>query len=234
MKTILLKFAGPLQSWGTNSKFETRDTDRFPSKSGVVGIISAAFGYERDDDEKIRRLNQLDFAVRIDQAGELLNDYHTARRYNTKGVPFKHSYVTNRYYLQDAVFTVALGHKDGEWIDSIEKALKYPYYQPFLGRRSNPLTADFFIAKEKIDVMKCLETLEWQAAPWYKRKNKVDKLAIYADADLIGQGPSTMIKDRVLSFSQREREHGFRPIRRKYVPIINEAIVDEHNVFDNF
>ena len=53
MKTILLKFAGPLQSWGTNSKFETRDTDRFPSKSGVVGIISAAFGYERDDDEKI-------------------------------------------------------------------------------------------------------------------------------------------------------------------------------------
>ncbi|MFB0972276.1 MAG: CRISPR-associated protein Cas5, partial [Neofamilia sp.] len=63
MKTILLKFAGPLQSWGTDSHFETRKTDFYPSKSAIIGIIAASFGYERDDNEKIQELNELDFAV---------------------------------------------------------------------------------------------------------------------------------------------------------------------------
>lgn len=233
MKTILLKFAGPLQSWGTDSKFETRYTDRFPSKSGVLGLVSASFGFGRDDDENNQQLNQLDFAVRIDQPGELLHDYHIAQQYNTKGV-FKRSYVTDRYYLQDAVFSVALGHEDESWVDDIEYALKHPYYQPFLGRRSNPLTADFFIASENKDVVTSLEKLEWQAASWYKRKNKVEKLAIYADADLIEEGASTMVRDRVISFSQKERKHGFRPIKRKYIPVIDHAVTKEHNIFDAF
>lgn len=232
MKTILLKFAGPLQSWGTDSKFETRHTDRFPSKSGVLGLVAASFGFERDDDENNQRLNQLDFAVRIDQPGELLHDYHIAQQYNTKGV-FKRTYVTDRYYLQDAVFSVALGHENRNWIDEIEYALKHPYYQPFLGRRSNPLTADFFIASEDQDTMSSLEGLDWQAAPWYKRKNKANKLAIYADADLIEEGPDMMARDRVISFSQKERKHGFRPMKRKYVPVIDHAIREEHNVFDS-
>lgn len=233
MKTILLKFAGPLQSWGTDSKFETRHTDRFPSKSGVIGILSAAFGFKRDDDANIQKFNQLDYAVRIDQEGELLKDYHIAQKHNKKGA-FDRSYVTNRYYLQDAVFTVALGHEDEEWMASIEKALRYPYFQPFLGRRSNPLTADFFIANNDSDVMTNIENLKWQASPWYKRKYKVDKLTIYADANLIEHGSISMVRDRVLSFSQRERKHGFRPIRRKCVPVIDDIAVEDHNAFDSF
>ena len=55
MKTILLKFAGPLQSWGTDSHFETRHTDFYPSKSGVIGLIAAGLGYGRDEDEKIQK-----------------------------------------------------------------------------------------------------------------------------------------------------------------------------------
>lgn len=233
MKTILLKFAGPLQSWGTDSKFETRYTDRYPSKSGVVGLLSASFGFKREDDENIGQLNDLNFAVRIDQVGELLNDYHTARKYNEKGI-FQHTYVTNRYYLQDAVFTVAIGHENEQWMDAIEKALKNPCYQPFLGRRSNPLTADFFIGTTTDDVMTSLEKLDWQAAPWYKKKNKIERLTIYADADLISQGSSRFIRDRVVSFSQKERKHGFRPIKRKYVSVIDHMITEEHNVFDGF
>lgn len=234
MRTILLKFAGPLQSWGTDSKFETRYTDRYPSKSGVIGIISASFGFERSDDERNQRFNQLDFAVRVDQTGEFLHDYQVARRYNKKGIPFKHPYVTNRYYLQDAIFTIALGHEDKKWINTIENALKNPYYQPFLGRRSNPLTADFFIGTTDTDVVRSLEKLDWQASPWYKRKNKVEKLAVYADADLINEGSSTLIRDRVVSFSQKERKHEFRPVKRKYIPVINHKIVEEHNAFDGF
>ena len=39
MKTILLKFSGPMQSWGTDSHFETRHTDHHPSKSAVLGLL---------------------------------------------------------------------------------------------------------------------------------------------------------------------------------------------------
>ncbi|MBR0232783.1 MAG: CRISPR-associated protein Cas5, partial [Synergistaceae bacterium] len=37
MSTLLLKLAGVLQSWGVESKFETRRTLGFPTKSGVIG-----------------------------------------------------------------------------------------------------------------------------------------------------------------------------------------------------
>ena len=39
MATLLLRLAAPLQSWGMDSKFETRKTGREPTKSGVVGLL---------------------------------------------------------------------------------------------------------------------------------------------------------------------------------------------------
>lgn len=44
MSTLLLRLAGPLQAWGTESKFETRRTEREPTRSGVVGLLMAALG----------------------------------------------------------------------------------------------------------------------------------------------------------------------------------------------
>ena len=69
MATLLLRLAAPLQSWGSDSKFETRKTDREPTKSGVVGLLAAALGLRRDDTEGLARLNGLRFAVRADQEG---------------------------------------------------------------------------------------------------------------------------------------------------------------------
>ena len=39
---------------------------------------------------------------------------------------FDRNYVTNRYYLEDAVFVVALSHTDDSFIDIIKGALKIP------------------------------------------------------------------------------------------------------------
>ena len=103
----MLKFAGPLQSWGTNSHFETRHTDFYPSKSAVIGMIAASLGYRRNEDVKIRKFNDLDFAVRVDQHGNLLRDWHNAKSDNRKD-----PYTTNRYYLEDAVFVVAISHQN--------------------------------------------------------------------------------------------------------------------------
>lgn len=78
MATLLLRLAAPLQSWGMDSKFETRKTNREPTKSGIIGLLSAALGLRRDETEEIEKLNQLRFAVRVDREGSLLIDYHTA------------------------------------------------------------------------------------------------------------------------------------------------------------
>ena len=160
MKTILLKFAGPMQSWGTDSHFETRHTDLYPSKSAAIGLIGAALGIRRDDD--IKELVDIKFAVRVDQEGSLLKDYHIARKYKTSG-DIEGTYVTERYYLEDAVFVVAISHEDDNLIEKIYEALKRPYFQMFLGRRSIPVLADFILGNFDGDIRTALEKCEWQA-----------------------------------------------------------------------
>lgn len=224
MKTILLKFTGPLQSWGTSSHFETRYTDRYPSKSGVIGLIAASLGYSRDDDLKIRELNKLDFAVRVDQEGTLLKDFHIATKYKPNG-NFDRTYVTNRYYLQDALFIVAIGSTDHELIDRIAKGLRNPYYQQFLGRRSLPLTADFFIKISDSGVVESLVNLPWQASKWYKKKNEYcfdNELLVYADSYLSDSSSTYLVRDSVESFSQNKRLHDFRSVSKFQISVVKD------------
>ena len=47
MATLLLRLQGPMQSWGTTSRFDERDTQLEPSKSGVLGLVCAALGRDR-------------------------------------------------------------------------------------------------------------------------------------------------------------------------------------------
>ena len=135
MKTILLKFSGPLQSWGTDSHFEIRHTDFYPSKSAVLGLIAASLGWRREDD-RIETLNRFRFAVRVDQPGSMLKDYHTAHKPEIKrgGILDYKTYVTTRYYLQDAVFVAALGLEDAQNVEKIAAALRFPIWsnRPFM------------------------------------------------------------------------------------------------------
>lgn len=219
MKTILLKFSGPLQSYGTSSHFETRYTDYYTSKSAVIGLLVACLGYRRDEAEKLSELYILKFAVRIDQDGTLLRDYHIARSYKDKGVESK-TYVTNRYYLEDALFIVAISGMD-ELIDTLIKAIQSPYFQPFMGRRSLPVPVDFFLGESAEDILNSLRNLPWQAAPWYKKKKAKEKqgvgerisLEVYADAEIFKEGQiskSKLRRDVPISFSQKGRQFAFR------------------------
>ena len=183
MKTILLKLSGPMQAWGTDSHFETRHTDNRPSKSGIIGLIAASLGYKREQDNEIRGLNELDFALRVDQIGTSLRDYHTVHKYKSNGAPDR-TYVTNRHYIQDAVFVVGISHHDDVLIEKIAESIQKPYFQPFMGRRSLPLPADFYLG--------------------------VDKLTIYADARLINRASGRPRRDRVTSFSRKERKFDLR------------------------
>ena len=130
MSTLLLRFAAPLQAWGTESKYDIRKTDREPSKSGIVGFLAAALGRRRD--ESVEDLNALRVGVRVDQEGKIIQDFHMVHKDE------KTSYLTRRYYLSDAIFVVGVEAQD-EDIDilkELEYAVKNPVYPLFLGRRS--------------------------------------------------------------------------------------------------
>ena len=217
MKTILLKLSGPLQSYGTSSYFQTRYTDYYPSKSAVLGLLAACLGYRRDEEEKLRELSTLKFAVRIDQQGGLLKDYHIAIT-DKEIVEIPQTYVTNRYYLEDALFVVALSGMD-ELIDTLIEAIKSPYFQPFMGRRSLPVPVDFFLGVSAEDILDSLRNLPWQAAPWYKKKKRKQgigekiSLEVYADEEILKDekiSKSKLRRDIPISFSQKGRKFAFR------------------------
>lgn len=228
MKTLLLKFSGPLQSWGTKSNFNTRNTDPYPSKSAVIGLIAASLGYRRDQETELIKLNELDFAVRVYQPGNICCDYHIVRVCDDNDKP-KTTYVTNRYYIEDGVFVVAISHRDESYIDMIDKGLKHPYFQPFMGRRSLPLPIDFILGKTDEGAIESLEKLDWKASKWYKVRNNDQKvsLEVYADSKLISSKSLNLKKDRPISFSFTERKFGFRYEAITIVEVDNK---EEENV----
>ena len=134
MPTLLLRLQGPMQSWGTTSRFDERDTQLEPSKSGVLGLICAALG--RDRSESVDDLAALQMGVRVDREGVVLRDYQTATGIvNAAGkVDMKRTVVSPRYYLSDAAFLVGF---EGEraLLDQIHQALKTPHWPLSLGRK---------------------------------------------------------------------------------------------------
>lgn len=221
MKTLTIKLAAPLQSYGNEATFNYRTSYHYPSKSAILGMIAAAMGYRRDDDQHIQQLNQLAIAVRIDQPGTILSDFHIVE-YNRKKNERK---LTYRDYLQDAVFLVAISGK-GNQIDEINEALRHPRFQLSLGRRANvpagPLKTMIFDDRDPIEI---LSNVRWQASTWYQRKlrnNHFIDIEIIADAELLPDKRNFLVKDQVGSFSQKGRYHKYRAVVSIHVKLSND------------
>ncbi|MCR4392391.1 MAG: type I-E CRISPR-associated protein Cas5/CasD [Candidatus Acetothermia bacterium] len=134
MATLLLRLQGPLQSWGTRSRFDHRDTWPYPTKSGVVGLLAAALGRDRRED--VSDLAALMMGVRVDRKGVLKVDYQTARNIIPASLSSPNRDVQSwRYFLSDAAFLVGL-EGDGELLRQLHEALKNPRFPLYLGRKS--------------------------------------------------------------------------------------------------
>lgn len=138
MPSILLRFAGPLQSWGSPAIQSTRPTDLYPTKSAVQGMIGAAMGLSRT---QLHKVPPFHFGVRIDQPGRLLKDYQTLSRWD-KPSP-KTKWLSDRYYIEDGSFLVLIHQDDPQILQTIYQALKRPVYPLYMGRRSNPIPLNF-------------------------------------------------------------------------------------------
>lgn len=213
MATLLLRLAAPLQSWGMDSNFETRKTNREPTKSGVVGLLAAALGIGREEPEKLDPLKRLRFGVRIDQEGTFLVDYHIARkekktRKTTE--PAVIPYVTYRHYLSDAVFLAGLESEDIAFLQEIAQALFYPAFPLFLGRRSCPPTMPLCLGIRDKGLKTALTEEPLLVPAWRKPDPGPRRLVLEALSDEPGAVPR---RDQPLSFSQTHRQFGYRAVR---------------------
>lgn len=136
MPTLLLRVQAPMQSWGSRSRFDDRDTELEPTKSGVLGLIAAALGVPRDNWTDLAPLTRLRFGVRVDREGIPRTDYHTAQE-------GRNTAVTRRHYLADAAFLVGL-EGEAPLLTRIENAVRNPVWPLFLGRKSFPPARPLF------------------------------------------------------------------------------------------
>jgi CRISPR system Cascade subunit CasD len=134
MATLLLRLQGPMQAWGVQSRFGVRDTAREPSKSGVIGLLCAALGRKRS--EPVDDLAALRMGIRVDKAGSVLMDFHTAKDVLKAGGGIKNTEISRRYYLADAAFLVGFESDDVSLLETLHTALHNPRWMLFLGRKS--------------------------------------------------------------------------------------------------
>lgn len=158
---LVFRLYGPMASWGDVAVGEVRPSYTHPSKSAVLGMVAAALGIDRDEEEKHRALAAgYGFAIRVDSMGVPLVDYHTAqvppsgtgrnrrvfstRRDELYTLPryALNTILSRRDYRMDALATVAFWARTATPPHSFEEicgALERPAYLLYLGRKSCPL-----------------------------------------------------------------------------------------------
>lgn len=217
MATLLLRLAAPLQAWGADSKFETRKTNREPTKSGVIGLLAAALGLRRDESEGLARLTGLRFGVRVEREGQLLVDYHTAKTQDEKN-----SYVTYRHYLQDAVFLAGLESEDAALLQQLQDALQHPAFPLYLGRRSCPPALPLCLGLRQGSLQEVLQT-EPPLCP-----GKLYRMVLDADP----QEPGAAVqRDVPVSFDPHHRQYGYRSARELWLTMSDGPESTGHDPF---
>lgn len=210
MSTLLLRLTAPLQAWGSDSRFETRRTGREPTKSGVIGLLAAALGRSRAD--SIDDLCCLRYGVRVDQEGQLLRDFHTAHQGD------KTTYLTERYYLCDAVFLVGLESEDREFLQTLEQALRAPVFPLFLGRRSCPPTLPIALGIREGSLVDELKQEPWLASPWMQRRYREKPLLrLMTDSGCSGRKIG-MLRDFPVTFHISARSYAYREME-EHLPV---------------
>lgn len=157
MEYLLFRLYGPLASWGEIAVGESRHTAAYPGKAALLGLLAAAIGIRRDEEERQLALaSGYQFAVKVLSTGSLLRDYHTTQvpdsvgkfAYRTRrdelviGKERLGTILSNREYRCDGLALVAVRALDGApfSLRELRDALLMPKFHLYLGRKSCPLT----------------------------------------------------------------------------------------------
>lgn len=230
MPTLLLELSGPMQSWGTESRFTRRASEHMPSKSGVIGMLAAAQGRRRTD--PIEDLVALRFGVRADQPGTVQSDFQTAIDWRTgKSMPLSY-----RHYLADARFLVGL-EAERSLLEGLAAQLVSPKFPLYLGRRSCPPARRIVRGLREKPLRQALAEEDWLASDRHRRSlPRTVLLAISRDV-LEGDEDEAQFaqrRDVPRSFSPERRDYGWRRIVHEWVEITNDDGKDHLDPHDPF
>ncbi|HEY3488634.1 MAG TPA: type I-E CRISPR-associated protein Cas5/CasD [Candidatus Deferrimicrobiaceae bacterium] len=225
MPTILLRLIGPLQSWGTTSRFNERDTGKEPSKSGVIGLLAAARGIDRGNWDDLEPMVRMPMGVRHDRAGIPRREYQTAgcnkddTVIKADGTRSKDGVVSTRHYLADSAFLVGM-EGNRELLDKIQASLQNPVWPLSLGRKSyvpsEPIWLDDGI--QDVSLKEALSLWPWIVTK-RSRENVPDRLLLSSES-FDGSGSFRM--DQPLS-SFAERKFGGRYVQSEWIPFPAEG-----------
>lgn len=221
MPTLFLRLVGPMQSWGTTSRFDQRDTGKEPSKSGVIGLLAAAMGIDRENWNDLEPLTQLSMGVRHDRPGVLMRDYQTAgcaendSIIKADGTQSKDGVVSQRFYLADAAFLVGLAGNDHKLLKRIHAALRDPVWPLALGRKSYVPSEPVWMEHAVQDgpLRDVLSRFPW-IATLQKWETPPEQLLLSLESE---DGSGVLKMDQPLS-SFAERRFGARFVRSEWIP----------------
>lgn len=160
---LLMWLEAPLQSWGSDSKFYRRETLKFPTKSGILGLICCALGAGGKQELLLSRLTSLSMNVisyartkshspneKLDK-NFILRDFHMVGSGYDESNPREVMFIpktiegknpvgggtkiTYRYYLQDAAFAVVM-EIERDLACSVAEALQNPVWDIYFGRKN--------------------------------------------------------------------------------------------------
>lgn len=217
---LLISCVGPMQSWGTRSRFQERDTEREPSKSGVIGMLCAALG--RDRSKPVDDLAALKMGIRVDREGKLEKDFQTARDVAVAGGNTTQDLLSNRYYLADAAFLVGF-EGPPNLLKSLHDALARPVWPLFLGRKSYVPSEPFFLKdglQSKVALHDALLNFrfliseeEMQYRLGMVKKGRADKIRFVIESDAVTH---EVRSDQPKSFALGRREFRQRYVATSY------------------
>lgn len=151
---LIFRCYGPMASWGDIAVGEHRRSYAQPSKSAILGLVAAALGIRRIEEQKLHELGEaFALALCVENEGLPLRDYHTiqtpsastgphrTRREELSVDPAKiNTLLSSREYRCDALSLVALWNTEqARWsLEEVQNALREPTYTLYLGRKSCP------------------------------------------------------------------------------------------------
>lgn len=226
MPTLLLRLTGPMQSWGTTSRFDQRDTGKEPSKSGVIGLLAAALGIDRENWDDLEPLTRLSMGVRHDRPGVPKRDYQTSgcaaidTIIKADGSQAKDGVVSDRHYLADATFLVGLEGIDRVLLEHMHDALRNPVWPLALGRKSYVPSEPIWLENGIVDtpLLDALAQWPWIATP-RKWEDQPDALLVSFESQ---DGTGVLKMDQPLA-SFAVRHFGARYVRSGWVELTKEA-----------
>jgi CRISPR system Cascade subunit CasD len=211
-----------MQSWGTTSRFDHRDTGKEPSKSGVIGLLAAAMGIDRENWVDLELLTRLTMGVRHDRPGVFKRDYQTAQNIISADRSKKHeTAVTTRDYLADAAFLVGLEGPNRALLERAHAALRNPVWPLALGRKSYVPSEPVWIDGGVVDTPLIDVLAVW---PWISSTRRFESGPERLLVSLESNDESGALRMDQLLSSFAERRFGARYVRSDWVNLQREVV----------